>query len=34
VKPIVERTYEQGAAAEALRHLIEDRPCGRMVLAG
>jgi NADPH2:quinone reductase len=30
VKPIVERTYKL-AAAEALRHLIEDRPFGRVV---
>jgi NADPH2:quinone reductase len=34
VKPIVERTYQLDAAAEALRHLIEDRPFGRVVLAG
>jgi NADPH2:quinone reductase len=34
VKPIVERTYEFGDAAEALRHLIEDRPFGRVVLVG
>jgi NADPH:quinone reductase-like Zn-dependent oxidoreductase len=34
VKPIVERTYELGDAAEALRHLIEDRPFGRVVLVG
>ena len=33
VKPIVERTYKLGDAAEALRHLIEDRPFGRVVLA-
>jgi NADPH2:quinone reductase len=32
VKPIVERTYKLNAAAEALRHLIEDRPFGRVVL--
>jgi NADPH:quinone reductase len=32
VKPIVERTYKLAAAAEALRHLIEDRPFGRVVL--
>jgi NADPH:quinone reductase len=32
VKPIVERTYKLDAAAEALRHLIEDRPFGRVVL--
>src|SRR5437867_254231 len=34
VKPIVERTYELEDAAEALRHLIEDRPFGRVVVAG
>jgi NADPH2:quinone reductase len=34
VKPIVERTYPFGKAAEALRHLIEDRPFGKVVLAG
>jgi NADPH:quinone reductase len=34
VKPIVERTYRLDDAAEALRHLIEDRPFGRVVLAG
>jgi NADPH:quinone reductase len=33
VKPIVERIYELEEAAEALRHLIEDRPFGRVVLA-
>jgi NADPH2:quinone reductase len=33
VRPIVERTYKLDAAAEALRHLIEDRPFGRVVLA-
>jgi NADPH:quinone reductase len=32
VKPIVERTYKLDDAAEALRHLIEDRPFGRVVL--
>jgi NADPH:quinone reductase-like Zn-dependent oxidoreductase len=32
VKPILERTYKLDAAAEALRHLIEDRPFGRVVL--
>jgi NADPH2:quinone reductase len=32
VKPIVERTYKLADAAEALRHLIEDRPFGRVVL--
>ena len=31
VKPIVERVYPIG---EALRHLIEDRPFGKVVLAG
>jgi NADPH:quinone reductase len=34
VKPIVERTYKLEEAAEALRYLIEDRPFGRVVLAG
>jgi NADPH2:quinone reductase len=34
VKPIVERVYRLGEAAEALRHLIEDRPFGKVVLAG
>jgi NADPH:quinone reductase len=34
VKPIVERTYKLDDAAEALRHLVEDRPFGRVVLAG
>ncbi len=34
VKPIVERTYRLDEAAEALRHLIEDRPFGRVVLVG
>ncbi len=32
VNPIVERTYKLGDAAEALRHLIEDRPFGRVVI--
>jgi len=34
VKPIVESTYQLEDAAEALRHLIEDRPVGRVVVAG
>ena len=34
VKPIVERVYPIGEADEALRHLIEDRPFGKVVLAG
>jgi NADPH2:quinone reductase len=34
VKPIVERVYPLGEADEALRHLIEDRPFGKVVLAG
>jgi NADPH:quinone reductase len=34
VKPIVERVYPFDDAAEALRHLIEDRPFGKVVLAG
>ena len=33
VKPLVERAYKLDEAAEALRHLIEDRPFGRVVLA-
>jgi NADPH:quinone reductase-like Zn-dependent oxidoreductase len=33
VKPIVERVYPLGEAGEALRHLIEDRPFGKVVLA-
>jgi NADPH:quinone reductase len=34
VKPIVERVYPLAEAGEALRHLIEDRPFGKVVLAG
>ena len=34
VKPIVERVYPLAEASEALRHLIEDRPLGKVVLAG
>jgi NADPH2:quinone reductase len=34
VKPVVERAYKLDEAAEALRHLVEDRPFGRVVLAG
>jgi NADPH:quinone reductase len=34
VKPIVERVYLFGQAGEALRHLIEHRPFGKVVLAG
>ena len=34
VKPIVERVYPFGEAGEALRHLIEDRPFGKVVLMG
>jgi NADPH:quinone reductase len=33
VKPIVERVYPLGEAGEALRHLIEDRPFGKVVLS-
>ncbi len=33
VKPIVERVCPLGEAGEALRHLIEDRPFGKVVLA-
>jgi NADPH2:quinone reductase len=32
VKPIVERVYPLATAGEALRHLIEDRPFGKVVL--
>jgi NADPH:quinone reductase len=32
VKPIVARTYKLDAADETLRHLIDDRPFGRVVL--
>jgi NADPH:quinone reductase len=32
VKPIVERVYTLAEAGEALRHLIEDRPFGKVVL--
>jgi len=34
VKPIVERVHPFAEAGEALRHLIEDRPFGKVVLAG
>jgi NADPH:quinone reductase len=34
VKPVIERVYPLGEAGEALRHLIEDRPFGKVVLAG
>jgi len=34
VKPIVERVYPFEEAGDALRHLIEDRPFGKVVLAG
>ena len=33
-KPIVERVYPLGEASLALRHLTEDRPFGKVVLAG
>lgn len=32
VKPVLERSYPLEEAAEAMRHLIEDRPFGRVVL--
>jgi NADPH:quinone reductase-like Zn-dependent oxidoreductase len=32
IKPIVERVYPLAEAGEALRHLIEDRPFGKVVL--
>ena len=34
VRPIVERVYPFAEAGDALRHLIEDRPFGKVVLAG
>src|SRR6202008_2231104 len=34
VKPIVDRVYRFSEAGEALRYLIEDRPFGKVVLAG
>ncbi|SOE97063.1 NADPH:quinone reductase [Burkholderia sp. D7] len=34
VKPVVERIYPFAQASEALRHLIEDRPFGKVVLMG
>jgi NADPH:quinone reductase-like Zn-dependent oxidoreductase len=33
VKPVVERAYKLDDAAEALRHLVEDRPFGKVMLA-
>jgi NADPH:quinone reductase len=32
VKPIIARTFPLAEASEALRHLMEDRPFGRVVL--
>ena len=32
VKPVIARTFPLGEASEALRHLVEDRPFGRVVL--
>jgi NADPH:quinone reductase len=32
VKPIVEQVYPLAEAGEALRHLIDDRPFGKIVL--
>ena len=32
IKPIVERVYPFSEASEALRHLVEDRPFGKVVL--
>jgi NADPH2:quinone reductase len=34
IKPIVERVYALPEADAALRHLIEDRPFGKVVLKG
>jgi NADPH2:quinone reductase len=33
VKPVLERAYPLKEAPEAIRHLIEDRPFGRVVLS-
>jgi len=32
VKSVVERVYPLAEAREALRHLIEDRPFGKIIL--
>jgi NADPH:quinone reductase-like Zn-dependent oxidoreductase len=34
VKPVIDRVYSFDEAGEALRHLIEDRPFGKVVLSG
>jgi len=34
VKPVVDRVYRLSEAGDALRHLIEDRPFGKVILAG
>jgi NADPH:quinone reductase-like Zn-dependent oxidoreductase len=34
IKPIVDRVYRLGEAGEALRHLTDDRPFGKVVLTG
>jgi len=34
VKPVLERVYPFSEAGEALRHVMEDRPFGKVVLAG
>jgi NADPH2:quinone reductase len=34
IRPIVEQVYPFSEAGEALRHLIEDRPFGKVVIAG
>jgi NADPH:quinone reductase-like Zn-dependent oxidoreductase len=34
VNPIVERVYPFGQAGEALHHLMNDRPFGKVVLQG
>jgi NADPH2:quinone reductase len=33
VRPVIDRVYSFAEAGEALRHLIEDRPFGKVVLA-
>jgi NADPH:quinone reductase-like Zn-dependent oxidoreductase len=32
MKPVLERAYPLEEAAKAMRHLIQDRPFGRVVL--
>jgi NADPH2:quinone reductase len=34
IHPVIDSIYPVEAAAEALRHLIEDRPIGKVVVVG